>query len=170
MPAFTQDNLYFKPIDHSDLANLIILDTDPEVRQFFPDGAQTIPEIEQKISRYQNDFANNGYGIFAVFIGDTNEFVGRAGFGIAENGETEVGYLLLKKFWGKGIATRIVTILLNWAEDNIQRDKIIAYTPTEHIASQRVMEKSGMLYAGIAHFKGTECVVYHFALQKNSAS
>lgn len=161
---FTQDNFDFRPIDESDLDNLILLDGDPEVRQFFPEGTLTVAKIKDKIALYQSDFAKNDYGIFAVFDHATKEFIGRAGFGDAETGETEIGYLLQKKFWGKGYATRIVKVLLTWAKANIKKDKIIAYTPIEHIASQKVMEKAGMTFVKQAHLRGTDCVVYEIKL------
>lgn len=77
-----------------------------------------------------------------------------------ENNEVEVGYLLHKNYWGKGYATEALNALLNWAKKNIKRQYIIAFAPTHHVASQRVMEKCGMtLYkTDIAH--GVECKFY----------
>ena len=76
----------------------------------------------------------------------------------------EFRYVVLKKYWGKGLASRILNVLLKWAKNNIQRDKIIAFTPISHIASERVMQKAGMVYSGRHIMKGVECVLYEYNL------
>lgn len=161
---FKIDNLGFRPVCEDDLEYLISIDSDPEVRSFFPSGAQSIEEIKKKIQRYINEYSEKGYGNFLVFDLHSGSFIGRAGFGDLENGEIEVGYLLLKKYWGKGYATRILKALLSWAKDNIHKDKIIAFTPINHSASERVMQKAGMVFSRKDKMKGEECVIYEYKL------
>jgi RimJ/RimL family protein N-acetyltransferase len=52
-----------------------------------------------------------------------------------EDNEVEVGYLLHKNYWGKGYATEALNALLNWAKKNISHQYIIAFAPTQHVAS-----------------------------------
>ena len=63
-----------------------------------------------------------------------------------ETGEVEVGYLIVKKFWGMGYASEVLSALLSWSKNNIDKDCILAFAPLDHKASHRVMEKSGMEY------------------------
>jgi ribosomal-protein-alanine N-acetyltransferase len=91
---------------------------------------------------------------------ESGEFVGRSGFGLTETDEVEVGYLLHKKFWGKGYATEILTELLQWAKQNINADYIIALTPLEHIASQRVIQKCGLEHYKNEIIKSMPCCFY----------
>jgi ribosomal-protein-alanine N-acetyltransferase len=144
----------------SDLQNLILLDSDPEVRAFFPMGVATEEQIKERIKEYETDFRKKGYGLFILEDLTTREFVGRCGFKELETGEIEVGYVLLKKFWGQGLASEALTALLHWAEEHVPTDKIIAFAPKKHLASQRVMQKSGMQYAKNAMMYGVECVFY----------
>jgi [ribosomal protein S5]-alanine N-acetyltransferase len=95
-----------------------------------------------------------------MFELDSGEFVGRCGFGPIETGEIEVGYLLHKKFWGKGLASEVLTTLLEWAKQNINADYIIAFAPIEHLASQRVMQKCGMEHYKNDNAKGVACCFY----------
>lgn len=161
---FVVDNLGFRPFIENDLNNLLTLDADPETMSFFPGGVRTHTEIENNIKRYINDFKEKGYGIFIVFDANNGEFIGRAGFGDIENGEIEVGYLVLKKYWGKGYASKILKILLDWARSNIKKDKIIAFTPIDHLASERVMQKAGMIFSRKGIMKDVECVIYEYKL------
>jgi [ribosomal protein S5]-alanine N-acetyltransferase len=141
-----------------------MIDADPEIRSFFPGGAQTPKEIEERIKRYMKDYNEKGYGALLVFDLHSGEFIGRAGFGDIESGEIEVGYLVLKKYWGQGYATRILKALLSWAKANIHRDKIIAFTTINHVASERVMQKAGMVLSRKDKMKGEDCVIYEYKL------
>ena len=77
---------------------------------------------------------------------------------------TEVGYVILKKYWGQGFGTRILKALLTWAKQNMHKDKVIAFTPVDHVASKRVMQKVGMVYIGNDIMKGVEWVIYEYPL------
>lgn len=81
---------------------------------------------------------------FLLFDLESENFIGRAGFGLIEEGETEVGYVLHVKFWGKGYASEAVMALLEYAKKYIAVDYIIAYADEKNIGSIRIMEKCGM--------------------------
>jgi [ribosomal protein S5]-alanine N-acetyltransferase len=160
---FEVDHLGFRPIVENDLKYLLMLDADPETMSFFPGGVRAHEEIASNINKYMHNYKEKGYSTFVVFDTCTHEFIGRAGFGDIEN-EIEVGYLVLKKYWGKGYASRILKILLGWAKINIKKDKIIAFTPINHLASERVMQKAGMSFSKKGIMKGVECVIYEYKL------
>jgi RimJ/RimL family protein N-acetyltransferase len=141
------------------------LNSDPEVRKFFPDGTQTKAQTRQRIKEFMSFFEKHGLPCFVIFDRLSNEFIGRCGFGPIETGEIEVGYLIARKFWGKGYASEALKALLNWSKSHINADYIIAFAPLGHTASHRVMEKCGMEYykEGLGH--GVECKYYRI---KNS--
>jgi ribosomal-protein-alanine N-acetyltransferase len=143
-----------------DLDYLIELDSDPTVRQFFPNGAQNREETNARLNTFISYYKENGLPCFIMFDLDSGEFVGRGGFGLADTGETEVGYVLHKKFWGKGLASEALSAMLEWAKQHIKTKYIIAFAPIEHIASQRVMQKCGMVHYKDDNAKGVACAFY----------
>lgn len=159
---FEHDGLGFRALCDSDTNYLIKLDCDPEVKSFFPGGALSEEEVPNKIKEYK--YKKQEYGCYLVFDTKTNEFIGRAGLSDLETGETEAGYLIVKELWGKGYATRILKALLDYAKNNLKKDKIIAFTPIKHEASIKVMQKAGMKYVEtkIMPHISTECVVYEY--------
>ena len=161
---FEVDNFGFRPVSENDLQYFQMLDADPETMSFYPSGVRNTEEMQEKIKKYVTCYKKNGYGVFLVFDLASGEFIARAGFDDLESGEIEVGYLVIKKYWGKGLASKILDILLKWAKNNIQKDKIIAFTPVDHIASERVMQKAGMVYSGKHATQGVECVLYEYKL------
>lgn len=162
---FTSARLGYRLCQASDYANLLKLDTDPEVRSFFPMGVATPEEIKTRTQKYQDDFAERGYGIFIMEELTTGEFVGRCGFGQLGADQIEVGYVLMKKFWGKGFASEALAALLEWANTHMTIDSIIAFAPINHLASQRVMQKCGMQFEKTAEMYGVECAFYKISLR-----
>ncbi len=168
MPQFesiiNSERLGFRPFEDSDFEHLKKLDMDPEVRAYFPNGIDTPEKIRERITRNRARYAENGFSDFAVIESETGQFVGRAGFGLMEGGEIEVGFVFLKEYWGQGLAQEALRALLAWAKQSISAQRILAFTPTEHGASIRVMEKCGMRYlkTDIAH--GVRCVFYEYPL------
>lgn len=161
---FTTDNLGFRPVIESDTTYFNLLDADPETMSFFPGGPRAAEEIEAKVKEYIRYYQKNNYGVFLVFDLTSGEFIGRAGFAETENAEIEVGYLIVKKHWGKGYASRILKALLAWAMVNINQSRIIAFTPVLHTASEKVMQKANMTFVTRGIMKGVECVIYEYKL------
>ena len=133
-------------MEESHLVDLTALDMNPEVRAYFPNGISSQAETQKRIKRNRKSFEEKGYCDFAVILKQSKIFVGRAGFGDIEGGEIEVGYVLLKEFWGQGLAQEALKALLAWAQEFIQTKRILAYAPAAHYASINVMKKCDMRY------------------------
>src|SRR5580658_261055 len=114
-------------LEGKDIIYLEELESDPDVKQFFPDGARDRAKTEDMIKRFISAYEEKGLPCFLLFDLESDEFAGRAGFGITETGDTEVGYVFHKKFWGKGYASEAVARLLRYAREHINVDYIIAY-------------------------------------------
>ena len=158
----SSERLGFRPIDDTDFDALVELDTDPAVRAHFPDGTLTPEQIRQRISANKALHRNKGFGDFAVVDLETGQFVGRAGFAITGDGDMEVGYVFLRKFWGCGLAQESLRALLIWATNNLDVPRIVAYAPRQHSASFNVMKKSGMRYFKTECVRGAVCDFYEY--------
>lgn len=67
-----------------------------------------------------------------------------------ENGEIMIGYFIADGFEGYGFASEAVKALVEDLGERLPGLKfIVADTPTEHIASQRVLSKNGFEFEGI---------------------
>lgn len=147
-------------LQRNDITHLEPLENDPRVKIFFPDGARNRASTEDMIKRFMTAYEEYGLPCFLLFDLRTDEFIGRAGFGTTEKCETEVGYVLHEKFWGKGYAAEAVAALLEYAKKQIAANYIIAYADVNNIGSTRVMEKCGMVYYKTDMAKGIECKFY----------
>ncbi|MCE0723038.1 MULTISPECIES: GNAT family N-acetyltransferase [Legionella] len=158
---FTSERLGYRLLRESDFDDYLLLDSDAKVRAFFPSGTLNAEQVKTNIKKNMDFFMLNGFGVFIAIELLTGEFVGRCGFGAIPSGEIEVGYVFLPKFWGKGLATEALITLLKWAKQKIHSvDEIIAFTPINHLASQRVIHKAGMEFYKKDLKDEKECLFY----------
>jgi [ribosomal protein S5]-alanine N-acetyltransferase len=76
--------------------------------------------------------------------------VGNGGFvgPPTESGIVEIGYEIAREVWGHGYATNAVNAMLRYAFAHAQVRFVQAHTLAEKNASNRVLEKVGMHFAG----------------------
>jgi ribosomal-protein-alanine N-acetyltransferase len=87
---------------------------------------------------------------FAIEFG--GEPVGGVGFLIGRDIariSAEMGYWLSEEFWGRGIATRAVTAMSEWAFENYKLTRVFAMAFAHNVASIRVLEKAGFEREGL---------------------
>lgn len=104
-----------------------------------------------KKNRLHKDFGN-----FKVFETTTNEFIGLAKLEINESDprETELGYLLLPKFWGKGYGSEVAKLLLNKSEESKVLHVIKAIIDPKNIASKKILLNNGFISEKICEIDG----------------
>jgi RimJ/RimL family protein N-acetyltransferase len=57
--------------------------------------------------------------------------------------KAELGYVIAKKYWGKGLTTKAVQQTIQTGFEDLGIKRIEAYVDPTNIASQRVLEKNG---------------------------
>jgi RimJ/RimL family protein N-acetyltransferase len=72
------------------------------------------------------------------------------------HGRREVGYRIAQEYWGKGIATRALSLLLEVE----QRRPLYGWVLAQNIGSQRVLEKCGFTAIGEEHEDGDHGIIF----------
>lgn len=62
--------------------------------------------------------------------------------------EADIGWLINKRYWGNGFATQAANLLVEYLENDLQIEEIVAYCDARNIPSQKVMEHIGMECVG----------------------
>jgi len=127
------------------------------------------PYEEEKT--YQEAYINNmyrffGYGMWLVFLKDTGELIGRAGLEHREiYGETELelGYLIGKKYQGRGYATEVCEAILAYAKENTDFLHINCVVQKGNEASIHMAQKLGFEYREDYDIDGK--VMHRFVLE-----
>lgn len=142
------DRLFLRQFTEADAPQLRELDSHPGVQQYVPKLVFTSDEEAKELivniilPQYKNNL-----GRWAVHLKDSNEFIGWCGLKLV-NGEIDLGYRFLPSAWGKGYATEIAIATLEYGHQNLNLEKIIAHAHIHNMASQKVLEKIGMQFAG----------------------
>ena len=134
----------------TDIPVFVEMNKDPKVMEYFP-KVLSEEETMAMIDRVKQHFIDNGFGLFAVELKETNGFIGFVGLSIP-NFEAdftpcvEIGWRLAHKHWGKGYAPEAAEACLNYGFDNLGLKEIVSFTSVLNKSSMRVMEKIGMKY------------------------
>jgi RimJ/RimL family protein N-acetyltransferase len=140
--------LLLKPMVLEDAAGLYQLNSDPDVVRYTGDvQMKSIEEATQFLKNY-NVFERFGRGRLSTFIKETGEYIGWCGIAYLSNkNKFDIGYRLMKKFWGNGYATEAAEVCLVDGFTRLGLDKIIASAMNANTASINVFKKLGLTYS-----------------------
>lgn len=106
---------------------------------------------EERINIFRTALANYSKtkqtGIWGMFDKQNEAFIGSCllrPFG-DEPGSIEIGYSLEKSCWSKGIATAMAQALVKYIFTFPDINEVVGITTLENVASQKVLEKAGLL-------------------------
>ena len=133
----------WKPADIEPFSEL---NSDPEVMEYSLKvlSRKESDEIAGKIQKF---ITENGWGLWAVELKFTHEFIGFVGLNslkpeLPPSPCVEIGWRLARKYWGFGYATEAGFECLKHAFENL--DKVVSFTTLNILNSQAVMERLGM--------------------------
>lgn len=128
-----------------DLPAMATLLGDPEVMRFYP-APKTREQAASWIDWNQKNYAEHGHGLWIIET-IAGEFVGDCGLTWQDVNGTrrlEVGYHVLPRWQGQGLATEAAAACRDFARDRLGAEELIAIVHPENHASTRVAAKLGM--------------------------
>ena len=120
----------------------------PPHRRIDADGHPTLEELEDSIRANQP----SSTGLLAVERKATGDVIGYCGLvdgGRGDEGEPELAFELLRRFWGRGYATEASSAVLDWARSS-GYERLWATVWDWNTASRRVLAKLGFTETGRA--------------------
>ncbi|WP_368086661.1 GNAT family N-acetyltransferase [Microbacterium sp. cf046] len=146
------DRIRLIPLGDEHLELEVELDSDPEVMRYLTGDGRTRAQVEKAHGlRLATAEPVAGLGFWVGFVED--EFVGwwllqPAGWGeeALVPGEAELGYRLLRRHWGKGLATEGSREMLRHAFQDLDMHRVFALTLTVNERSRATMRSAGLEY------------------------
>ena len=163
IPTLQTPLLTLRPLQAEDAPTLYRINQVEGVLQYFP---RTTPPPLERVQRFITNQAahweQHGCGNWGILPQENaTEIVGWAGLQfLPETGETEVGYLLDRPFWGRGYATQAALAALRDGFNRLPLEQIIGLVHPENLASRRVLEKCGMTFQERKIYFGIELCRY----------
>ena len=156
------ERLTFRRFVDEDLPLLIEQRADPEVNKYLGGPKrQNAEALSTRIRFYMDCYEKFGFGMCPMIWKETGEIIGTAGLQPLENtGEIEVGYSIIKKYWGLGIGTEAARGWMEFGFTRMGLERIVAVAVVGNTASTHIMEKVGMKFEKNEVHYDEECAFY----------
>jgi RimJ/RimL family protein N-acetyltransferase len=147
MTEINTERLILRGWRESDLAPWAAMNGDPEVRQF-TGPVLTFAQSSAWVLNFQDDLDRNGYGLWALEVRESGQFIGFTGLQLLDDESpvagVEAGWRLARAAWGHGYATEAALAALAYGFDTMGLREILAVTMAANERSQAVMRRIGM--------------------------
>ncbi len=145
------DRLILRSWKPEDLPSFADMNKDERVMRYFP-ATLTYQQTESFYNRIQSEFERKGWGLYAVEIKSTGEFIGyvglhEIGFDANFTPGVEIGWRLAADYHNLGYATEAAKAVLSLAKST-GIERLFSFTAKINAPSERVMQKIGMVKAG----------------------
>ncbi len=156
------DRLKMRQWKKDDRSLFAALNADPAVMEYFP-AILDKTESNAMAKKIQHLISRRGWGFWAVEEKNSHAFIGFVGLHVptAElpcSPCVEIGWRLMREFWGKGFATEAATAALQVAFEQLVIDEVFAFSPVGNTRSRAVMER--------LHMENTQQNFEHPAISK----
>jgi RimJ/RimL family protein N-acetyltransferase len=140
------DRLLLRELSESDFGDLLAMFSDPEVMHYYP-ATKSADETRAWLDWNLDSYAAHGHGLWAAVLRKSGDFVGQVGLVRQEvdgSEEIELGYLLLRRHWGQGLATEAGRACLDFARDRLGCRRVVSLIDPRNEPSHRVAQRLGM--------------------------
>lgn len=149
---FESSRLGFRMWQELDRELFANMNASNEVMRYFPKTLD-YKETDDFLHRIQKHFEETGYGLWAVEIKDTKEFIGFIGlltatFEAEFTPCVEIGWRLDNKYWNNGYATEGAKACLEYGFNKLNLNSIYSFTAETNKPSENVMKKIGLKKVG----------------------
>jgi [ribosomal protein S5]-alanine N-acetyltransferase len=151
-PILSTPHLILRALHPSDLDDLYEYASDSEIDRYVPwEHYKNINEARENLNEFLADYEQHGFGAWGIEHRADQKLIGIANFSRPHpiNRRVEMGYTISRAYWGQGLATEAVKALIDFGFEKMNLIRIEAVVLPEHLASARVLEKSGMQFEGV---------------------
>lgn len=130
-----------------DADNFFAVNGDEEIMRYIR-GVKTREECDTFLKENIESYKTNPLmGRWAVYEKTNGKFVGSFAFIPVEGTDnSQLGYALLKEYWGKGFATELTREGIKYVFSKTNLNEVYGITQIENAESQKVLLKSGFTH------------------------
>lgn len=162
----TTDRMIIREQIIEDLDDIVRMYADKDTTLYMDNIYEDI-ELEREYMReyIASQYAFFEYGIWTLIDKKSGEYVGRAGLSLREGfDDVEIGYVITKKYRNKGYAKEAIQSIMNYAKEELELSRLIAFVRPQNIISINLLEKMGFYSVKNHEIDGIIHVMYCFDL------
>jgi ribosomal-protein-alanine N-acetyltransferase len=154
----------FRRLVPDDFGALFRMYTDPDIREFFPEGVLDAEQTRAELKWFLNGHPDDPrLGLWAATLKESGRFVGRCGllrWEVDEVHEIEIAYMIDKAHWRQGLGAEAARGLVRHGFAITDAERLIALLDHRNEASVRTAKSAGLAFWKDAHVDGIGCGVY----------
>lgn len=167
------ERLYLREMQQTDFASLGKILQDETVMYAY-EHAFDAHEVQQWLDKQRERYRNDGFGLWAVVLKETNEMIGQCGLTMQDycgRQVLEIGYLLQKAFWHQGYAVEAATACKEYAFHQLKADEVFSIIRDTNMASQKVAQRNGMTVCGsfVKHYYHMDMPHLVFSIKRSNS-
>src|SRR5215204_7569399 len=139
------ERMVLRRMEMADVDDLMDIFSDPVAMRYYP-GTKSRQEAEEWVLRVLRSYREHGFGLWVAVLEGSGEFAGQCGLTVQVvegKDEVEIGYLFLRKFWGRGLATEAARAVRDHGFA-LGYGRLVSIIDPQNLASRRVAEKTGL--------------------------
>ena len=156
------ERTFMREILGNDFDFLLRMMSDPEVMRYYP-TPYTDKDIRDFINRMRARYRDDGCGLWLLVDRESGEPLGRVGLvrqSVDGTDEFEIGYMVHRPFWRRGLATEAALAVRAYAFGERKLARVVSLIRPENAPSQGVARKLGMQVSGTTQQFGLEHLVF----------
>lgn len=144
------DLVKMRPLAPADIESVFALASAREIAEnTFVPHPYSLDAAQEFVDRVRGQWSTDEAYVFAILDKATDAFAGVMGIHPeASHNSATVGYWIGKPFWGRGIATAALRLLIEFGFERLELNRIEAGHLAHNAASGRVMQKADMRCEG----------------------
>ena len=136
-----------------DAQGFIQISADWDVMRYYGEGGgvcKTMDDAEKQIAWCHRTFRENA-GRWIITEKQNDEYIGDIGYSefVETHKRAEIGYRLMKQYWGRGIISAFLHQLVGWGFSDLGYNRIEAQVDVRNEGSKRVLVKNGFSLEGV---------------------
>ncbi len=150
-PILESDRIILRPLSINDAEQIYKNWTsDVEVAKFMIwDIHKSINDTIDWLKVEEQNINSEKHYTWGFVLKETGELFGSGGINYKEELDCyELGYNIMKKYWGRGLTTEAGKVILDFAISALGEKKFFCRHAIDNIGSQKVMTKLGFTYYG----------------------
>lgn len=173
-PTFDLGDVILREKRDSDVENFFNYYCDPQVSKFILcEIPKTVEEARRELHYWRGVFYQNDGAYFAIADKETDKMIGSIGLTSHNSYQSriELSYDLDKNYWRRGISTKAINRITQYAFEEWNVNRIEASVSTNNIPSKNLLLKCGFTLEGTLRqhrfHRGNFVDVYFFSLLKS---
>lgn len=152
LPMLETERLLLRKITLDDIEDMNLYSSNEQVTKYVTwNTHKTLSDTKAFVEFVLNKYENEQVAPWGIENKENGKFIGTIDFvwWKPEHKIAEIGYVISKDFWGKGLTTEAAKKIVRFGFEKMDLVRIQARCFVKNIGSARVMEKSGMSFEGI---------------------